>query len=180
MKRDETRQDEGFRYDDATAIPPQPQHSKCSASEERLGREGERSLVIAHDVEGEVADAVTGGVTHALIYELGICVDYVTGGEVEFADGGGVVAVREELSDEVSEAVHEALATKWVAGDMYAVAGGEAGEVEVEIGEGGPEVEPPLGENGCLNGLHGVEGGEDLLENCIWELAYSVFHFQHF
>lgn len=53
--------------------------------------------------------------------------------------------------------------------------GGEAGEVEVEIGEGKPEVLPSSGENGCLNGLIGVDQGEDLLQNCIWELTDSVF-----
>lgn len=52
--------------------------------------------------------------------------------------------------------------------------GGEAAEVEVEVGEGEPEVLPSCGENGCLNGLFGVDEGEDVLENCIWELAYSV------
>lgn len=60
--------------------------------------------------------------------------------------------------------------------------GGGGGEGEGEVGDGAPEVLPSRGEKGCLNGLFGVDEGEDVLENWIWELADSVaavfFHFQ--
>lgn len=60
--------------------------------------------------------------------------------------------------------------------------GGGGGEGKGEVGDGAPEVLPSGGEKGCLNGLFGVDEGEDVLENWIWELADSVavvfFHFR--
>ena len=40
--------------------------------------------------------------------------------------------------------------------------GGEAGEVEVEIGEGVPEVFPSPGQDACLNGFVDVRKRQDL------------------
>lgn len=65
----------------------------------------------AERVEVEGFDAVSDGVVDAFLDERGVCVDEAAvEGEAEFADGGGVVALREKDRDEVSEAVGEVLA----------------------------------------------------------------------
>lgn len=68
-----------------------------------------------------------------------------------------MVAITEELGREVCETRHENFSVEWIGVSVEAAQDGHGFEVEVEMGDGCPEVLPSLGENACLDSLFDVD-----------------------
>lgn len=97
------RQGKLFGYMNTISKLLQLEFSQRFACGEAIGKPQSRA---AERVEVEGLDAVVDGVVHAFLHQCCVCVDEAAvEGEVESADGGGVVSMREKVRHEVCEAV---------------------------------------------------------------------------